>query len=210
MTREPAALTVLSHGIPDESSGDWYLMTHGGGTPPLTAYFRDTDAGLLLVRVSVSPLPGQQAVSSQTVRRIPFDELLALARAVLASVRKNPPPAVADPEHGRTRQKLMRLADQQPLRLRGRPSLGADHYERIAKAYLDLAHAGGPDGAPMARGIIQLLAEQEDRSAEIVRDWVHRARNLGYLTKGQPGRAGAEPGPLLANYKPPRRRRGKR
>jgi hypothetical protein len=32
---------------------------------------------------------------------------------------------------------------------------------------------------------------------QTARDWINRARELGYLTRGKPGRAGAKPGPHL-------------
>jgi hypothetical protein len=74
---------------------------------------------------------------------------------------------------------------------RGRPSLGDDHYQRIARAYLALQAQG------VTRGILNELAEQEGRPRETIRDWVHQARKRQFLSKGTPGRAGAEPGPLL-------------
>jgi hypothetical protein len=65
------------------------------------------------------------------------------------------------------------------------------HYRDIALIYLDLLDQG------YRRGILIQLAEQLGIRRETARDWVHRARELGYLTTSQHGRAGAQPGPQL-------------
>ena len=76
-------------------------------------------------------------------------------------------------------------------RRRGRPGLPDDHYKRIALEYLELFAAG------YRRGILDELACRHKRPKQTVRDWVHRARELDYLTKGKQGRAGAKRGHRL-------------
>lgn len=93
-------------------------------------------------------------------------------------------------------RRLTKAASIEQLK-RGRTGYPDDHYRRIALAYLDLLAMGN------RRGILNKLAEQEtNRLAryvprETVRTWVRRARELQFLTAGEPGRAGAEPGPRL-------------
>jgi hypothetical protein len=117
----------------------------------------------------------------------------------LASVR-DPRPEVTS----RARRAAGDAKRAPALTRRGPHGLGDDHYRRIAVAYLDLADAG------MGRGLVQELARLEKRPTETVRDWIHEARNRGFLTKGERGRVGAFPGPMLTDYKPPSRRKGQR
>jgi hypothetical protein len=74
---------------------------------------------------------------------------------------------------------------------RGREGYPADHYRKIALRALQLQAEHG------ARGVRQRLAEAEGRPPETVRDWIKRARQLGYLAPATPGRAGYVPGPNL-------------
>ena len=67
------------------------------------------------------------------------------------------------------------------------------HYRDIAILYLDLLNHGH------AHRILHELAQQLGIRRETARDWVHRARELGYLTGSHHGRAGALPGPRLPN-----------
>jgi hypothetical protein len=65
------------------------------------------------------------------------------------------------------------------------------HYRDVAILYLNLLNAGH------GRRILQQLAQQLNTRRETARDWVHRARELGYLTNSHQGRPGALPGPRL-------------
>jgi hypothetical protein len=76
-------------------------------------------------------------------------------------------------------------------RHKGRRTHSDTHYRDIALAYLRLYENG------TRRGILQALAGQYQVPWQTIRDWVARARQLDYLTKGKPGRAGARPGPRL-------------
>lgn len=75
-------------------------------------------------------------------------------------------------------------------RKRGRPALPASHYEDVAEAYLDLYERGVPN-------VLVTLATRYGKPRETVRDWVRRTRELGYLSGGSPGKAGAVAGPAL-------------
>jgi hypothetical protein len=83
------------------------------------------------------------------------------------------------------RQRLSR-----PQRRRGR-RYPDEHYLTIALLYLDLLSQGGQ------RNILSRLAEQLEIPKTTARDWVHRARQLQYLTPSRQGRPGAQPGPRL-------------
>ncbi len=82
-------------------------------------------------------------------------------------------------------------------RRRGRKGWGEEHYRRVALEYLALQREG------VGRGILNRLAEREAKrlkkpiARETMRDWVRRARELGFLAGGVRGRAGARPGPNL-------------
>jgi hypothetical protein len=80
-----------------------------------------------------------------------------------------------------------RLEQAKP-RSRKRPS--EDEIAAIAKRYLWLVRHGSRRPLPQ-------LALEFGLSREQARDRVHRARDLGFLTKGSPGRAGADVGPKL-------------
>ena len=74
---------------------------------------------------------------------------------------------------------------------RGRPGLPESHYRAVAVAYLELYESG------VTHGILAELGRRFAAPHQTVRDWVARARSLGYLTPGKPGRSGATPGPRL-------------
>jgi hypothetical protein len=89
-----------------------------------------------------------------------------------------------------------------PLTLRtsaktGRRGHPEEHYRFIATRYIELAGEG------RSRGIRSLLAaEMSDRlgihvAENTIGDWLHRARELGFLALGQRGRVVSEPGPRL-------------
>ena len=80
-------------------------------------------------------------------------------------------------------------AQSQP-RKRGPRGHPDEHYRRVAYLYLKLYQAG-------ARPLLVVLGQQLQVPAETARDWVHRARELGFLSPGKQGRKGATPGPRL-------------
>jgi hypothetical protein len=79
---------------------------------------------------------------------------------------------------------------RRPHRRRGR-KYPDSHYRTVALLYLDLLDQGGH------RTILIRLAAQLDIPRATARDWVHRARELEYLTRSRQGRPGAQPGPRL-------------
>ena len=83
------------------------------------------------------------------------------------------------------------VAEATARRPRGRRGRTDAHYRDIAIAYLEVYESG------VSRGILDELAARYGRPRETIRDWVRRARELGFLTTGTQGRAGAEPGPRL-------------
>lgn len=87
-------------------------------------------------------------------------------------------------------RRLAEAARELPLN-RGRKGYPADHYRRIALAYIDEARAHG------SRGVLARLASAESVSRPTIRDWVKRARELGFLAPTKQGRAEATPGPNL-------------
>jgi hypothetical protein len=87
-------------------------------------------------------------------------------------------------------RRLAEAARELPLN-RGRKGYPDDHYRRIALAYIDDVRAHG------SRGVLARLASAENVSRATIRDWVRRARELGFLAPTKQGRAEATPGPNL-------------
>ncbi len=93
------------------------------------------------------------------------------------------------------------IAERAGAPKRGRPPLHPpSHYARIAQAAIALY-------LTRRRGIRAELAKQEGVDEATIRDWLRRARELGYLAKAQPGSADFRPGPnLTASPEAPRPR----
>jgi len=91
---------------------------------------------------------------------------------------------------------LLRRLGPAPYRP-GRQGYPIGLYEWVAREYLALVRAG------KSRGILPELARRASEhlgrtvSPANVRDWVHRARELKFLTPGLSGKAHADPGPAL-------------
>jgi hypothetical protein len=87
-----------------------------------------------------------------------------------------------------------RAADEAAKPRRRRPE---SHYERIARRHTELANK-------RTRNVLQVLAEEESEREgrvvprETIRDWVSKATELGFLAKGNRGKAVARPGPRLS------------
>jgi hypothetical protein len=81
-------------------------------------------------------------------------------------------------------------------RKRGRPPLfGPEHYAGIARDCIALYRQG-------QRGIRATLAKDRNVSEATVRDWIRRARELGFLAESKHGRADYRPGPNLTSNDP--------
>jgi hypothetical protein len=168
-----------------------------------TAFLRlTTDRRWIIASYTVSPwadVPSGGATTA-TARSLPFGRWLAMAHARLPEMGDwlakgtlpSGAPTMVLPQHVERARRLAELARGAELR-KGRKGYPADHYRRIAFEYLDLQSQG------VGRGIQRRLAEQQDpqRQWQTIRDWLAKATELGFLTKGTPGRAGREPGPNL-------------
>jgi hypothetical protein len=78
---------------------------------------------------------------------------------------------------------------------RGRPPLfGPEHYAGIACDSIALYRKG-------QRGIRATLAKERKVSEATIRDWIRRARELGFLAESKHGKADYRPGPNLTNPK---------
>jgi hypothetical protein len=83
------------------------------------------------------------------------------------------------------------LAAKAGSRKRGRPPLfGPEHYAGIARDCIALFRQGH-------RGIRATLARERSVSEATVRDWIKRARELGFLSESKHGKADYRPGPNL-------------
>jgi hypothetical protein len=83
------------------------------------------------------------------------------------------------------------LAGKAGSRKRGRPPLyGPEHYAHIARECIALYRQG-------QRGIRATLARKHNVSEARIRDWIKRARELGFLAESKHGKADYRPGPNL-------------
>src|SRR5262249_27537687 len=73
---------------------------------------------------------------------------------------------------------------------RRRTHYGDQHYRQVAEVALGHQQRGH---APLR----DTLAKEFNCKPETVRDWLRRARELGWLATTGPGRRGVEPGPRL-------------
>ncbi len=124
---------------------------------------------------------------SADLRTLRFHALVTqMRRYVSTAARELEPYGVV----GWNLSRLRQAASATPLK-RGRAGYPAEHYRRIARAYLTLVQGESSKHA------MQRLAEAENRPVETVRTWVARARRDGFLSRTRQGLAGAEPGPNL-------------
>jgi len=70
-------------------------------------------------------------------------------------------------------------------------------YREIAERYLEALRTNPKDPIVAMAKAMARRQEWHGLSEETVRAWVRRARSYGWLSKGQQGKAGADPGPLL-------------
>lgn len=162
---------------------------------------------LLISRLTLEPAGHE--VNSAALRELALGELLAEVRRYLA-----PGPRVyvdvADPnvisgdvtpEAKALMRRLAAAAQQVPQR--GRSGYSDDFYRRVAVAYLNFLAATPPVTRGILAAIADLAIEQQwfddgrPVPTETVRSWVLQARKRGFLSGGEKGRAGAQPGPRL-------------
>ena len=89
------------------------------------------------------------------------------------------------------RTELVAAADQRSRR--GRPPLSDGQLEQAAIVYLTLFDRG------VKCGLMQQVADELHIARTTAADRIAKARKAGFLTPAQKGRAGARPGPRLAN-----------
>ena len=174
----------------------------------------ERDGHLRPVRVDFATSGGRGAITSARLRQVELDKMVQAARLVLADAVKDlalptgvdPPPgwyAMYGARGGHVKaedivraRRLAEVSSRGRLR-RGRTGYSAKRYEQVARLYLELFAAGHKKGIlnPLAHRLSELRGEVVPY--ETVRTWVRKARGLGYLTRGRPGSAGAEPGPNL-------------
>ena len=146
---------------------------------------------LQLARVAVEHFDDPSVeVTGPVIRGVPVASLRDFANSYLAVA----PGVLADaglPSAAEKRwaKRVTRAAAEQPLR-RGRAGYPIDHYRRIALLALDIYHEDHRD-------VVKELAAREGRRYQTVRDWVRRARNLGFLGPTQRGRSQWAAGPNL-------------
>jgi hypothetical protein len=143
--------------------------------------------------LEVWPWDGEEsaALGTDVVRRLPLGRWLTFAHGRLAELAST---AIRE---GHAHEELRRLSRSKVQPAAGRRGFGADFYRRLALEYLELQEQG------VSRGIRAELARRESRRqgrtvTEInVRDALSKATELGFLSRGAPGRAGRTAGPNL-------------
>lgn len=146
----------------------------------------------ILTRVAVDHLAGSLEVTRFVLARVRLGEirnratgLLRIAPDVLEGKVFLGYEAPAGEE-----QWAKRVSKANPPR-RGRKGSPIEHYERIARRYLELADSG-------RRDVVKTLAEEEQRPYQTVRGWLARCRDLELLAAAsKQGRAESRPGPNL-------------
>jgi hypothetical protein len=148
--------------------------------------FRIGDSGIEIVQLQVTLKSfAAGGIDSKALRSFPIGAIREELRAMFQDDAGQLPRTYPPGKYG--------LAPR-PGR-RGHPE---EHYRWVAERYIALARQG------RSRGIRALIAkEAEERSGlpvaeNTVGDWIHRARNLGFLAPGMRGRVVSEPGPRLA------------
>lgn len=153
-----------------------------------------TDGQLVIGAFGIEAVGGNEntprlGITSTTLRSIPIGAWLASHRSTLADSLDLTDVPLPE-EIGQRIAELVKASKRKNPK-RGRAGYPETHYQRIALLYLDLLNKG------MTKGILREIARREKRQPETIRDWIHRARQLGFLSPGTPGAAGAEPGPRL-------------
>jgi hypothetical protein len=158
---------------------------------------------LALGQLSIGPWPGAEdelepgsepftGITSGLLRAIRPDKIISdvLQRLETSEEWQN---YLAETHHVAIPQDQQRLLRETLVRMRQPPKLEGRkypdaHYRDVALIYLELLAQGHQ------RRIAVKLAEQLGITKQAARDWIHRARELGYLTPSQQGRPGGRAG----------------
>ena len=160
---------------------------------------------LALGPLSIGPYPGAEqqlepgaapyrGISAEVLRAIPIEHLI---HEVVARLQEQAGWDERLHEYGwqtpaDQRELLAETLKRLTSRTHSTPSrYPDDHYHDVAILYLELLRQG------QGQKILVTLAALLGISRQTARNWVHRARQLGYLAQGTRGRAGATPGPKL-------------
>jgi hypothetical protein len=161
---------------------------------------------LALAPLSIAPWPGAAqrleagaeaftGVTSDVLRAIRPDVLIAAIVDHLEELHIAQQHRVDRHGTGSSEQARQQLAESlsraRSARRQDGRSYPDSHYRDIALLYLDLLAQGH------RRRITQQLADQLGISTSTARNWIHRARQLEYITPAQQGQPGAHPGPRL-------------
>jgi hypothetical protein len=153
---------------------------------------------LTQVNVEHRQNPTTVEVTGNALRRLPIATIRDRANAQL---RQRPDYLDALDIFGRVtpaeRQRARRAAvaaKKLPL-TRGRKGYPEAHYRRIALRAVEIFDPDRKDGG--RRDVLNALAEEEKKPYSTVRDWISRARGLGYLVPAKQGRTDFRPGPNL-------------
>jgi hypothetical protein len=151
--------------------------------------------GVLEIRLlTVQPWKHAAEVTGRVLRAIKPGALISELTALLRFIGDEPvadwrggPLRLFPPEEQNWRRKM--VAASSP-RSRGRPGRPDVFFRDIAVEYLELSQAGH-------RAPNKTLAARHGVQPKAVRDWIARARALGYLGPGRQGKSGAAPGHRL-------------
>ena len=153
--------------------------------------------------------PGQGEVTPALLRAVSLALIVARAQAALRSAPESVELAdelgisQASDVARREAERAAKIALSVGRKKGGRPSYPDSHYEWLARQYLALYDAGV--GRGIRNQLAHLASERLGRPipTNTIRDWIRRARELGFLEGATQGRAGARPGP---NLRPARHR----
>jgi len=165
----------------------------------VTLWFTPQDGRLILTNLNFTS-PG--GVDGKLMRKLKLADLMSEFRTRLLEMdgKAYAPvdPAAAKREAARLVKEAVRNSSLAALAEESKPARGRrgypdDHYERIARRYLQLVN-----DERVTRGVLARIADEEGRPVETVRTWIYQARQRDFLTRrGEVGRAGALPGPRL-------------
>lgn len=175
----------------------------------VTGHFGESDRGVIIRDLCVMPVEDMDWVderdpdllgipegglTTRVLRQIPLGAVYGTLRTILTSTEEDPDfgwmhSLMAHPDAEALRQcvehlKAVGIGSSLAPRVHrdaNRPALLRD----VAIAYIDAADQPGAH---------QRLAKQFGKSTATVRDWIHQAREQGWLAPGAKGRRGAMPG----------------
>lgn len=186
------------------------VIANFGDNHNIEGRFSEDDGLMKLRALTIAANPGHE-VTSEVLRAVEIPKLVNAAREAIARSAHSFTPEYLDEfeaEHGiRPQQswdaetvafarRRIKAASARAARS-GRPTLGDEHYRWVALRYIELIEA------QKARGILtQIARDAEPRlrrpvQIDTVKTWVTKAREKGFLTPGEKGRASGAAGPHL-------------